>query len=133
MERIFVDTGAWFSYFNAADPDHEAVSEVLAEWESRLLTTDYVFDEVVTLVRFRVGHPEARKSGEALRSGDIAALIDVETIDRDAAWKRFVRDQDKVYSYTDCTSFSVMDRIGLTTVAAVDEDFRRAGFRVLPA
>jgi predicted nucleic acid-binding protein len=49
MDRLFVDTGAWFAYFNAVDPDHDAVATVPEEWESRLLTTDYVFDELMTL------------------------------------------------------------------------------------
>ena len=29
MERLFVDTGAWYAFFNRADPDHASVAEVL--------------------------------------------------------------------------------------------------------
>ncbi len=39
MERFFVDTSAWFAYFNQDDPDHEAVAVVLEEGEGRLVTT----------------------------------------------------------------------------------------------
>jgi len=31
-----------------------------------------------------------------------------------------------------CTSFAIMDRLGIATAVAVDEDFRRAGYHVLP-
>ncbi len=132
MERVFVDTGAWFAFFNAADPDHDAVADVLLEWQGRLVTTDYVLDEVITLVRYRVGHAEACNVGAVLRSGDIAALLDIEHRDRDKAWQRFAGARDKAYSFTDCTSFAAMDRLGITTAVAVDDDFRQAGYRVLP-
>ena len=132
MERIFVDTGAWFAFFNKADPDHEGVAEILFDWEGRLLTSDYVFDELVTLLRYRVSHGAARKAGEALLDDKIVLLVAVDQSDLDQAWVQFVREGDKRYSFTDCTSFAVMRRLDVSTAAAVDMDFRRAGFRVLP-
>lgn len=40
---------------------------------------------------------------------------------------------DKDFSYTDATSFAMMERFGLTTVCAVDKDFVRYGkFQVWP-
>ena len=132
MDRILVDTGGWFAHFNAVDPDHSAVNRVLMAWEGRLLTSDYIFDELVTLVRYRVGHPEACRVGDVLRSGDLAKWVDVEPPDRDRAWRLFVRNRDKAYSFTDCTSFAIMDRLGIAAAVAVDADFRRAGYRVLP-
>ena len=132
MDRVLVDTGGWFAHFNAGDPDHSAVDSVLMEWEGRLLTSDYIFDELVTLVRYRVGHSEACKIGDVLRNGGLAKWVDIKPCDRDSAWRRFARDRDKSYSFTDCTSFAIMDRLGIATAVAVDEDFRRAGYHVLP-
>jgi predicted nucleic acid-binding protein len=132
MERLFVDTGAWFAFLNAADPDHEAVAEAIGAWDGRLLTTDYVFDELVTLCRHRVGHQAACAAGEALRCATVTMLVSVEPRDIEQAWKRFTREADKSYSFTDCTSFAVMRRLGLGKAAAVDPDFRRAGFETLP-
>jgi predicted nucleic acid-binding protein len=132
MNRLFVDTGAWFAYFNEQDPDHLAVGGVLDEWAGRLVTTDYVFDELVTLVRYRVGHPDACAAGGVLRDPAVVLLVTVGPADVEAAWVRFRRDADKAYSFTDSTSFAVMERLQLTTAAAVDADFRRAGFGTLP-
>ena len=133
MKRLFVDTSAWFAFFNGADPDNEAVAKILVEWDGRLVTTEYVFDEIVTLLRYRVDHHTARRAGKVLRNGDIATLATVELRDVEEAWNRFCKQADKKYSFTDCTSFAVMDRLGLTKAAAVDPDFRRAGFQVLPS
>jgi predicted nucleic acid-binding protein len=132
MDRIFVDTGAWYAYFNMSDPDHDAVTHLLGEWKGRLLTTEYIFDEVVTLVRIRIGHAQACRVGEALRGGAVARLVDVTSADIESAWTRFIRNTDKTYSFTDCTSFVIMDRLGLKIAAAVDADFSRAGYTAIP-
>ena len=132
MERLFVDTTAWFGFFNASDPDHGRLVQLLPEWEGRLITTDYVFDELVTLIRLRVGHAEACEAGELLRSRRCCRVVAVTEPDVAAAWQQFAREADKSYSFTDCTSFAAMKRLNLTTAAAVDDHFRQAGFRVVP-
>lgn len=132
MKRVFVDTGAWFAFFNQADPDHETVSSALLPLEGRLITSDYVFDELVTLLRYCINHKMACAAGEALLNSQVATLLSVGQADINEAWRRFVAENDKRYSFTDCVSFALMKRIGLDTAVAVDPDFRRAGFSVLP-
>lgn len=132
MDRLFVDTSAWYAFLNRQDPNHDAVAEALSAWEDRLLFTDYVFDELVTLIRVRTGRRFAVHAGSALRSGDLAVLIAVEPLDIDQAWQQFCRDTDEQYSFTDCCSFAVMRRLGLPRAAAVDAHFRQAGFDVIP-
>ena len=62
MDRLFVDTGAWYAFFDARDPDHTAVAEALHAWEGRLVTTDYVFDgEAPELKRREI---QKRKEGK---------------------------------------------------------------------
>lgn len=133
MNRLFVDTSAWFAYFNALDRDHARVAAVLEEWGARLLTTDYVFDELVTLCRYRAGHEAACRAGAVLRTQGVAEMVSVTSGDVESAWTRFRRDADQQHSFTDCTSLAVMERLRITVAAAVDADFRRAGYRTLPA
>ncbi len=132
MRKAFVDTGAWFSFFVAGDPDHRAVAAAFEQWTGRLLTSEYVFDELVTLLLYRTGHQNSIRAGSALRSGAIAEMIMIQPVDIENAWRQMCRESDKRYSFTDCTSFSVMRRLGIDTAVAVDEHFRQAGFLVLP-
>ena len=67
-----------------------------------------------------------------LRSEDLARLVAVDETDRHVAWRRFARQADKEYSFTDCTSFALLKRLEITKAAAVYPDFRRAGFHALP-
>ncbi len=50
---IFVDTGAWYASLVPTDPDHQSAAHWLATNHYPLLTTDYVMDETLTLLRVR--------------------------------------------------------------------------------
>jgi predicted nucleic acid-binding protein len=50
---IFVDTGAWYADFVSDDPDHKAARSFLKGNRERLVTTDHVIGETITLLRMR--------------------------------------------------------------------------------
>lgn len=132
MERIFVDTSAWFALLNGADPAHAAVLSVLEAHPGRLVTTNFVFDEVITLARMRLGHGAAVRFGVQILGQPRVDLIRLGSDDERAAWDLFVARPDQAYSFTDCSSFVVMRRLGLARAVALDADFTREGFTVLP-
>ena len=68
-----------------------------------------------------------------LSSGDCASAAYVTVEDEDAAWALFRKFRDKDFSYTDCTSFAVMERLRLRTAFAFDRRFAAMGYRVEPA
>lgn len=132
MRRVFVDTSAWFAYINAADPDHERVDHTLANQRGRLLTSNFVFDEVVTLCLYRLGHAAAVRVGNVLLGGGFLDVIRVTPADERSAWSLFAARTDKTYSFTDCTSFVLMRRLAIKQAVTVDSDFGREGFDCLP-
>jgi len=132
MERVFVDTSAWFAYANSRDKSHTRVREALEKWENRLVTSNFVFDETVTLLMMRGGGNVALKMGEGLRDPGLVRLMRLVTEDEEEAWSIFSRHKDKNWSFTDCTSFALMRRLGLDTAIAVDDHFKQAGFNILP-
>ena len=132
MKRIFVDTSGWYAYARGDDPAHGAAREALEKWEGRLVTTDYVFDETVTLARARLGAAAAAKIGDALLDAGVVALVRLLPEDFEDAWESFKKSKDKGWSFTDCTSFAVMRRLRLHAAVATDRHFRQAGFEALP-
>jgi uncharacterized protein len=132
MERLFVDTSAWFAYTNRADPEHRAVRDTLRKAAGRLVTSNFVFDETVTLCRYRLGHKAAAEVGAVLREHDAIDLVRVGADDEREAWNLFCNRTDKAYSFTDCTSFVLMRRLKLARAVALDDDFRQEGFEALP-
>jgi predicted nucleic acid-binding protein len=133
MKRAFVDTGAWFAYVNRKDPDHRAVKRALEAFVGRLITSSYVFDETVTLCRYRLDHRTATEVGRTLLDPATVDLVPITPGDEREAWNLFLARADQEYSFTDCSSFALMRRLGLDTAIAVDDDFAAEGFVTLPA
>ena len=131
-DLLFVDTSAWFALVNRRDPDHRAAREALETFRGRLLTSNFIFDETVTLCLYRLGRDAAVRVGEELRAGVSVDLARATVEDETNAWSLFRDRADKEYSFTDCVSFVMMRRLGIEQAAAFDEDFRREGFSVLP-
>jgi len=132
-ERHFVDTGAWFAYVNAGDPEHQRVRPILDRPPGRIVTSSYVFDETVTLTQARLGHRRAVTVGRALLDLALVELLSIVPADERAAWSLFEKRPDKSYSFTDCTSFVLMRRERIATAVALDEHFTQEGFVVVPA
>lgn len=133
MRRLFVDTSAWYAYVNRRDPDHKKVRRLLGTFPGKLVTSNFVFDETVTFCLMRQGHALAAQVGDTLRDPAVVDLLRISADDETAAWNLFLDRPDKEYSFTDCTSFVLMRRLGLQQAASLDRDFQREGFEVLPA
>ena len=96
------------------------------------MTSNFIFDETVTLCLYRLGHQVAATVGAVLLDPTIVDLLRLTPDDEQRAWALFLARPDKTYSYTDCTSFVVMRRLGLQRAVAIDIDFQREGFLLLP-
>jgi len=125
---VFVDTGAWFAAAVTGDPDHEKARALFASNTRPLLTTDYIIDKLLTLFVVR-GHKH--KAKRWLRKVLWNGGVDVEHInqsDFDEAIKIFDDFNDKEWSLTDCTSYVVMRRLGVTSAYSFDAHFQQFGF-----
>ncbi|MGI0079647.1 MAG: type II toxin-antitoxin system VapC family toxin [Nitrososphaerales archaeon] len=136
--RLFVDTSALVALANAEDDNHESATvfrEQLRRGKTAfklLITSNYVFDETMTLLRARIGHGSAISLGEALKNSEIFR-IDWITPELDAeAWNIFVKYRDKEFSYTDCASFALMKSSGITLAFGYDEHFKQFGYEQVP-
>lgn len=124
---IFVDPGAWFATFVPNHPDHAAADSWLEANIEPLVTTDYVVDELLTLLKIRGAFQRAMRLGASLFAGEIAHIAWVMPDDVRQAWAIFQRYKDKDWSFTDCVSRVVMERLGIRTAFAFDDDFRQFG------
>lgn len=134
---LFVDTGGWAALFNAKDRDHQRAAElwrVVCEERRPLLTTDYVLDETYTLIRrSRAGLRGAIDFHELVTTSHVIEIVEVDDRLQKRAWKLFTRYDDKVLSFTDCTSFALLQARGLFEVFTFDGDFAQVGFVSRPS
>ena len=124
---IFVDTGGWYASVVPADRDHEAAARWLATNDQPLVTTDYVIDETLTLLRMRNHQTRAVALGAQFFAGHVARIHYLNEEETIMTWEVFQRFADKDWSFTDCSSKVVMERLGITMAFAFDHHFRQFG------
>jgi predicted nucleic acid-binding protein len=124
---IFVDTGAWFASMVPSDANHDAAEEWLNQNSEPLITTDYVVSETITLLLVRGQRPQAEAFGSMILGGKLASLHVIELGEIQNAWEVFLRFQDKQWSFTDCTSKVIIEKLGLTKAFSFDHHFRQFG------
>jgi len=127
---IFVDTAAFLAVENRRDTHHEkalAFRDAALRAGELLVTTDYVLAESYTIIRLRAGHAVAIEFGEALKASRILRVEYLTPDVLDAAWEIFKSFEDKEFSFTDCTSFAMMEHLKISAAFTFDEHFRQYG------
>lgn len=130
---IFVDTGAWFASVIPTDSNHKTATEWLKHNSHPLLTTDYVVDETLTLLRMRREYQKAIAIGNAFFSGRLATIHYLTQADIQQTWLTFKDFADKNWSFTDCSSKVVMAKLQISQAFAFDHHFQQFGsVQVMP-
>lgn len=135
MSRVFLDTGYLIALELEDDQHHATAWRHWSELGSRipeLVTTTYVFDEVVTFFNSRGHHEKAVEIGRSLLESPRVTLVRVDGALFDRGWRYFQSRPDKRFSLTDCISFVVMEEQGFTDAFSFDGHFEQAGFRRMP-
>jgi predicted nucleic acid-binding protein len=124
---IFVDTSAWYAVFSRRDVNHAAATQAIRSFRQPLVTTDYVVDETLTLFKARGEQRRAMSFGQRVIEGQWTKVERVSDQDFVDAWNVFKAFHDKQWSFTDCTSRVVMQRLGVQQAFAFDDHFRQFG------
>ena len=130
---VFVDTSAWFAFFLPVDPDHQHIHRWwFASSHERLVTSDYIVDETLTLLQARRELRRAREAGRLFFEADLARVHFISEAQIHRAWILFQQRAASGWSFTDCTSKIVIDDLAITTAVALDDHFRQFGVTILP-
>lgn len=140
-DPVFVDTWAWIALGHRRDARHEDVKrcyESLRQSGTAVYTSDYVLDEVITLLFRREVFAEALGFVQGVLAAAEAGAISIEPVGQDLfakAWNLRQRFQDKpLISFTDLTSMALMQSRGLRRIVTDDQHFAQVGmgFQLLP-
>ncbi len=131
MTSYFLDTSGIYAWTVRNDPFHERIVSLVTSGQARFVVTDYVLDEAFTLLLARgIGH-RRRALLNLVRE---SRVIQLHFVGEDRFWeaaKWMIRFSDQSFSFTDCTSFVVMQELGLKEALTTDSDFEVAGFNYL--
>ena len=133
-EEVFIDSSAFKALVDENDDfsvEAERLLEILKKKNCSLLTSNFILDEIFTLLRVKCGLEKALILREFLIRGQPKIKVArVMVKDEVEAWKWFTKDWSKL-SFTDCVSFAVMKRMGVKRVFSFDQHFARAGFKLV--
>jgi len=129
---VFVDSGVFYALHDEDVSRHSsargAMDRVFSGAFGRVLTSDYIYDETVTLTRSRFG-----TTGEALRAGDCILgrdpypdVVDLRFVDEcafETAIETMETYSDQPLSFTDATTVALVERHDIGRVLAFDDDF----------
>lgn len=135
---IFVDSVALVAIMSPRDQKYRIARKLLLKalkFEFRLFTTDYIIDESTThlLTGVKSGYRYANSLFEwILGVRTPVQLLWIEKNTFTEAVKVFRRfNKDKLWSFTDCTSYVVMKKLKISTVFTFDDHFEEMGFKLL--
>ena len=130
MQPILVDTAAVYALLDRSDKHHTQAVQVLqhlAQKRSDLIMTNFIVGECFTLLQAKLGVGVARTwlFNNRWRVERVSLEDEIQT---HAILRQF---QDKNFSYTDASSFAVMERLGIRSAFTYDHHFAQYGFAML--
>lgn len=132
---IFIDTSAWVAIGDKRDINHASAirfKEKLIASKERLLTSNFILDETYTLLLFDLGYERTinfKYQIDEMVSSHLLVIVEVTSEIEKQAWKSFERfNEDKTWSFTDCTSKVIMEWFQLTHAFTFDHHFEQMGF-----
>ena len=131
--RVLVDTSAYFAFADTREQNNRVATSImtrLGEEQWQLFTTNFVLAEAHALFLTRLGRDVALRFLEAL-DGSATTVIRVSAADEQRARAIVSRYDDKDFSLTDATSFSVMERLRIPAAFTFDRNFAQYGLTVL--
>ena len=134
MAKVLVDTSAWLALADQDDEHHPQASAAVERFTAQrtvLMLSEWVFGETLTAIRFRVSHERAVRFGRSILESKVAELVPYDDAVFRRAWEVFTRYADKQFSFVDCTSFAVMERLKLRDAFAFDHHFEQYGFQLV--
>jgi uncharacterized protein len=133
VSRLFVDTSGWASLFIPTESFHSQAAQCFTQAQQQrqtLLTTNYIVTELVALLGSRQRAPRTRlfQYIDSIKTAPLVELIHIDPATDAIAWELCKSRPDKAWSLVDCTSFVIMEQLGIQAALTTDQHFEQAGF-----
>lgn len=133
QSNLFADTSGWACLLVEAEPQHAQAMQCFAyarQQGQSMITTNYVIAELVALLHrpLRVPRTKLFQIVDTIKAAPYVQVIHLDEATDTTAWTLCKSRPDKAWSLVDCTSFVVMQQLGLQEALTTDQHFEQAGF-----
>jgi len=121
---MMVDTGAWYAVADATDRHHQEAKRFYLEHAGRtpFVTTDLIVAETWSLLSAHLDRHAAMTFWDTLRETR-TPILTIDPVDIESAWRISHDFDDQDFSFVDCISFVLMERLGISEAFAFDAHF----------
>ncbi len=129
---VFIDTGVFYAHHDRDASRHEtattAMQTLVSGQYGELYTSEYVYDETVTLIRTRTGRfDDAKVVGDRIRGTDpypgAITVLHVSKALFERTIETFERYSDHSLSFTDASTIALVDYNDIDHMLSFDDDF----------
>ncbi len=125
---IILDTSFIVSYYNTMDSNHAKAVKIMEQLKDNkwgdIFISDYIFDETATVIFSKL-----KDLGATVKIvADLNNFVNMSFIEAatfEGSWEIFKSQKGTKFSFTDCTTLSLMKNMGIAHIATFDEDFKR--------
>jgi uncharacterized protein len=131
MRPVFADTFYFLALLNACDKAHARAVAFNSSFNGRLVTTAWILTELADALADPSNRPAFLQTLAQLRGDSQVLIVGPDVTSFDDGIALYAARADKEWSLTDCVSFVVMQREGITEALTGDRHFEQAGFVAL--
>lgn len=122
---VLIDANVLYAYTNTKDVHYQEsvvlMKKIIGGLYGVPIITDYLFDEIVSVVSRKNTREKAKLMGEYLLSSQFRLIaINSELFKR--SWKLFISHNE--FSFTDCTNIAVLQTFKIDNIATFDKSFK---------
>lgn len=122
---ILIDSNVLIAFANKDDIHHKKAVKIIGEIaadKSQGIITDYVFDEVMSVISRKSDKKKATDLGNLILDSEFFIYYTDKNLFFDA-WKIFK--QENFFSFTDCTLLAFMNTFKIQNIATFDKEFKK--------
>jgi predicted nucleic acid-binding protein len=133
MANIFADTSGLAALIDNKQMFHRLAKmseKIIVRTRAKFVTTNYVIAELVALLTSPIGlsRPAIVREVNRLKRSTYIDIIHFDPALDNDAWNLLQNRPDKDWSLVDCSSFVIMQQLGLREALTTDRHFEQAGF-----
>ena len=132
---VFIDTGAWVAIADSNDQYSGEAGQLYKDLilkREQIVTSDFILVETYNLLLKTIGNRAAISFSNKLKAIPFLKIAPITQQDWDRAWRIIEKYNDKDFSFTDCTSFALMERLKIKTAFTFDYHFTQYGLAQIP-
>lgn len=131
MTVVFADTSFFVAFLSSTDQYHAAAHDHFAHDEGRIVTTQWVLNEVANYFASSAKRAVAGQFIQKLNADARFSIVPADANDFSEGLLLYNQRLDKQWSLTDCISIVTMRRQQITAALTADHHFEQAGFAAL--